>query len=82
MKLQIRRIGNSQGIILPQAVLAQSGLHGEIEVKVKDNTIVLSKARRTPRKEWAEECMEIAEAGQDKLVWPEFSNESDAEWVW
>ncbi len=82
MKLQIRNIGNSQGIILPQSVLAQSGLHGEIEAKVKDNTIVLSKSRRIARKDWAEECKEIAEAGQDKLVWPEFSNEADAEWTW
>lgn len=82
MKLQIRKIGNSQGVILPQSVIAQSGLHGEIEVKVKDNTIVLSKSRRTPRKGWTEECREIAESGQDKLVWPEFPNEGDAEWVW
>ena len=82
MKLQIRRIGNSQGIILPQSVIAQSGLHGEIEAKVKDHTIVLSKSRRIARKDWAEECREIAESGHDKLVWPEFPNEADTEWVW
>jgi len=82
MKLQIRRIGNSQGVILPQSVIVQSGLHGEIEVKVKDNTIVLSKSRRIPRKGWTEECREIAESGQDKSVWPEFPHEGDAEWVW
>lgn len=82
MKLQIRKIGNSQGIILPQSVIAQSGLHGEIEAKVKDHTIVLSESRRTLRKHWADECRKIAEAGQDTLVWPEFPNEADAEWQW
>jgi len=35
-----------------------------------------------PRAGWAEAFRKIAEAGDDKLVWPEFSNADDADLSW
>jgi len=39
-------------------------------------------AKRRPREGWAEAFREIAEAGDDALVWPEFGNENDADLKW
>jgi antitoxin MazE len=35
-----------------------------------------------PRAGWEAEAREIAAAGDDALIWPEFANEDDAEFVW
>ncbi len=38
--------------------------------------------KRNPRQDWAKDGQQIAEAGDDVPVWPEFGNEGDAELVW
>jgi Growth regulator len=82
MRLPIRRIGNSQGIILPQAVLAQCGFQEEVEVKVEDGSLVISKPERKPREGWEEGLRKMAEAGDDKLMM-DFPNRFDVEeWEW
>ena len=35
-----------------------------------------------PRTGWAEASQALAEAGDDKLVWPEFPSADDDEWKW
>jgi len=35
-----------------------------------------------PREGWAEAFREIAEAGDDALIWPEFGNDGDDELTW
>jgi len=50
MRLPIRRIGNSQGIILPQAVIAQCGFQEEVEVKVKGGYLLLLSRCANPGK--------------------------------
>jgi antitoxin component of MazEF toxin-antitoxin module len=45
MRLPIRRIGNSQGIILPQVVIAQCGFQEEVEVKVEGSSLVITTER-------------------------------------
>jgi hypothetical protein len=37
--------------------------------------------KRKPRAGWAEAFQEIAEAGDDALVWPEFPNQEDADLI-
>ena len=34
------------------------------------------------RDTWAQDSIAIAKAGDDKLVWPEFENETDKELRW
>jgi antitoxin MazE len=38
--------------------------------------------RRKPRAGWAEAARALADADDDRLVWPEFANAEDDELVW
>ena len=82
MKVAIRRMGNSQGVLIPKPLLVQVGLDREAEMVVEKGSIVLRRPQEKAREGWAEASRKIAEAGDDKLVWPEFGNESDAELRW
>lgn len=70
----IRRIGNSTGVILPRpALLALRVETGDaLSVTVEDGRVVLTPAPAHPRAKWAEAARELAAAGDDSLVWPEF----------
>lgn len=82
MKATIRRMGNSRGVLIPKPLLAQVGLDGEADLRVEDGALVLRKPQRKTRQGWAEASMALAEAGDDKLVWPEFTNRDDAKLKW
>ncbi len=82
MKTRIRRMGNSQGVLIPKPLLAQAGLEAEVEMTLEDGAIVLRRPVRPPREGWAEASRRLAEAGEDGLVWPEFGNADDAEFRW
>jgi antitoxin MazE len=79
MITEIRRVGNSRGIIIPKLMLKEAGLEKEAEIAPERGAIVLRKPRLNPRKSWAEASRRIAEAGDDKLVWPEFGNRDDGD---
>ncbi len=82
MKTTIRRMGNSQGVIIPKPLLAQVGLVDEAELVVEKDSIVLRKPSRKVRAGWAEASQRVAEAGDDALAWPEFASDGDAELQW
>lgn len=82
MKIAIRKMGNSQGVILPKPVLTQLGLESEAEMSIERDAIVLRKPRTGVREGWAEASKAIAASGDDKLVWPEFGNAADSELAW
>ena len=82
MKAVIRKMGNSQGVLIPKPVLAQVGLEGEADMVVENDSIVLRKPRKKVREGWAEASRALAEAADDKLAWPEFGNESDRDLKW
>ena len=77
MRLPIRRIGNSQGIILPPVLIAQCSFQDEVEAKVEGDALVITKPARRPRG-----LRKMAEAGDDNLMM-DFPNRFDAEqWEW
>jgi antitoxin MazE len=82
MVTPIRRLGNSRGVIIPKLMLKEAGLEKEAEIVLERGAIVLRKPCRNPRQGWAEASRKLAEAGEDKLVWPEFGNQSDGELLW
>jgi len=82
VKIAIRRMGNSQGVLIPKPVLRQVGLEKEAELKVEKDCIILRKPRGAARSGWAEASRKIAGAADDALVWPEFGNADDAELKW
>jgi len=82
MITEIRRIGSSRGIIIPKPMLREAGLEREAEISLERGDIVLRRPRRNPRQGWAEASRKIAEADDDKLIWPEFANQDDGDLGW
>lgn len=82
MQVTIRKMGNSQGILIPKPILSQVGLEDTADLQVKNGVIEIRPLKRNPRENWARDSQRIAQANDDKLVWPEFGNEGDAELVW
>jgi antitoxin MazE len=82
MKTTIRRMGNSQGILIPKPILAQLGLENEVEMEIEGDALVIRRPRKKVREGWAEASRSLAAAGDDELVMGEFGNGDDAELAW
>jgi len=83
MKTSIRKMGNSQGVLIPKPFLAQTGMEvGEVDIEIESDAIVIRKPSKKIRMGWAEASKAVAAAGDDKLAWPEFSNEGDRNLKW
>lgn len=84
VKARIIRIGNSQGVRIPKALLEQSGLSGEVELAAEGGRIVIQPSG-TPRGGWESAFASMAERGDDVLLDAEAASLSswDAEeWQW
>ena len=66
MRTRIVKIGNSQGVRIPKALLEQTGLRGEVEMSVQDGALVIARAE-LPRQGWAEGFSQMALHGDDEL---------------
>ena len=75
--VRIRKIGNSQDVVIPKPALAQLGLTGDLGagMTIKDGS-------GPARTGWAEAAGNIAAAGDDVLVMGEFCNASNSELTW
>jgi antitoxin MazE len=82
MEVAIRKMGNSQGVLIPKPILIQVGLDGTADLQVRNGVIEIRAVRRNPREGWADDARRLAELGGDALVWPEVANEGDHELVW
>jgi antitoxin MazE len=82
MKATLQRVGNSRGVIIPKAILAQVGFEREVEIDVEADAIVIRKPKLSVREGWAEASRAVAAAGDDRLVWPQFANEADGDLTW
>lgn len=82
MRIAIRKMGNSQGVIIPKPLLAQVGLEDEAVMTVESDALVLRPVRRSSREGWAEASRRIAEKQDDALAWPEFANADDKHLKW
>lgn len=84
MKARIVRIGNSQGIRIPNPLLEQSGLRGEVELEVRANQIII-RAAEPSRAGWDAAFQAMAKAGDDALLDPEAAGSppwDEKEWEW
>jgi antitoxin MazE len=84
MKTAIRKMGNSQGVIIPKPLLTEIGAaaNDHVDIKVENGRIVIAPLNCDPRAGWAEDSKRLAKAGEDSLVWPEFSNTGDENLEW
>jgi antitoxin MazE len=82
MQVAIRKMGNSQGVVIPKPLLLQLGLQGMVDLQVKDGVIEIRPLPRLPRAGWAQDSQRLAATSDDALVWPEFANEGDQDLAW
>lgn len=84
LRVNIRAIGNSKGVVLPKPVLTQVGLDGATEavMTVEGDAIVLRKPPSPAREGWADAAKRLAAQGDDVPVMGEFGNEGDADLQW
>ena len=84
MQTALRKLGNSAGVIIPKSLLSELGLApgDAMDMRLERGRLVLIPARPAHRAGWAEASREIAAAGDDAPVWPEFANADDAELKW
>lgn len=84
MKARIVQIGNSQGIRIPKLLIEQTGLRGEVEISVQDDSLLIKPAKK-PRDGWAAAFQEMARRGDDALLDPAAATPSawdEDEWEW
>lgn len=84
MRTAVRRLGNSSAIIIPKPILAEIGAQvgDSVDLDVENGRVVITPSKKRIREGWAEDAKRLAAEGDDKLVWPEFTNEGDDELVW
>ena len=83
LKANLIKIGNSQGIRIPKAVIQQCHLTDEIEIEVRDNQLII-KAARHPRAGWDEEFEKAANqvSSDDLQEWQNLPVNEDVDWTW
>lgn len=79
MKTHLRRIGNSKGVILPAALLAQSGLGDDIELTAEAGRIVITPAVPN-RQSWFDGYH--AEDDEDAFAELAVTDADSREWEW
>lgn len=82
MRVPLRKMGNSSGVIIPKPFLAQIGASSVVEMSIEDGRIVVQAEERPPRSGWADASRRLAQEGDDGVVWPEFGNAGDEALEW
>jgi antitoxin MazE len=83
MKADLIRIGNSQGIRIPKAVIEQCGFGQRVEMRVEGASLIISPAKAA-RGGWDEAFKAMAERGDDAALLPEDLEHTfdQTEWEW
>jgi antitoxin MazE len=86
MSLSVRgrvvKIGNSQGIRIPKALLEQSGIDSDVEIEVQHQSLIIRSAKGA-RKGWDEAFSGMSAQGDDDLVDALIATEwEQTEWEW
>jgi len=66
MKTHLVRIGNSRGVRLPKQLIEQAGLSEEVELRVQEGAIIITRARSL-RSGWADAAREARQRQEDRL---------------
>lgn len=81
----IRKIGNSNGVLIPKTMLATCGITDEVEMEVLGDSIVLRSTKSMPRQGW-DEAFKQAIANGDEPEGDMFEGMKntfdDIEWTW
>ncbi|MEO8568438.1 MAG: AbrB/MazE/SpoVT family DNA-binding domain-containing protein [Ginsengibacter sp.] len=82
LKLKVRKIGNSKGIVIPQKYLSQvESDQEEILIEVDEKGILLKSNQQSPRMGWEKAFKRMAKNGDDTLLMPDvFDDETLENW--
>lgn len=72
MKSQVRKMGNSQGVIIPKPLLTEIGVSAGDAVNLKVNKkgrLVISPIRTEARAGWANDSKSLVESGETGRGW-------------
>ena len=69
MNLNIIKIGNLKGIIIPSSILKKCNISNFVKLYVKEGKIIIE-AMETPRKNWKSEFIKMNQNNDDKLIIP------------
>mgnify|MGYP001295974741 CR=1 FL=1 len=82
MKTRLVRIGNSRGVRLPKAIIAQAGLTDEVELGVRDGAVIIARAT-SARSGWADAARRMSQRDEDRLLDAPTPTDFDKEeWEW
>ena len=77
LRIAIRHLGSSRGILIPKLMLARLGLLDQADLSIENGALVIRKPTLPSRTGWADAAKVIALANDDKLLLGEFSNKDD-----
>lgn len=78
MRINLVKVGNSKGVIIPAAILASCGLKDAVDLQIKGKKLVIEALKR-PRSGW----FDGYQAKNDESVLDSIPlDEGDDEWVW
>jgi antitoxin MazE len=82
VRARVVRIGNSRGIRIPKLWLDQLNLGDEVELAIRQESLVVRRAH-SPREGWAEAFHSMAARGDDALIDEHrATNWERKEWTW
>ena len=82
MKAKLIPIGNSRGVRLPKPLIKEAGLQDEVDIHVRNGTLVISSATN-PRSGWEQAARLLHQRKGDRLLDGPVSTHFDAmEWAW
>jgi antitoxin MazE len=82
MRAKLVSIGNSRGVRLPKPLIEQANLQEDVDIQVRDGTIVISSSKQ-PREGWAAAAKGQHSRNDDRLIDRYVSTGFDQkEWNW
>ncbi len=81
----LRKIGNSNGVLIPKTMLATCGITDEVEMEVLGDSIIIRSTKKHPRDGW-DEAFKQAITNGDKPEGDMFEGMKntfdDSDWTW
>lgn len=78
MRTSLRKVGNSRGVIIPAALLAECEMGEEVDIRLDGKNLVIAPVN-APRAKWFDGYQPEADA-EPLATLP--IEEGDEEWVW
>lgn len=82
MQAALRKIGNSTGLIVPRALLAEIGVASgaAMDLRVEDGKLIATPVAPSCRAGWAEGAAALG--AEDHAEWQGFGNQGDDDLTW